>query len=236
MKGLREAARRFAGCWNLFPCPLCGHGDGGGANLFCSDCAAGLTPMTGPACPGCGGPLDTIFGRCSRCQWQEPRPWLRAVALYEYQGTAQEAITRFKFRGAPFFVRALAEPAAEAVRRTGEPVDVLVPVPLHWSRFWQRGYNQSELLARHCAAELGVPWCRALKRVRPTPHQLSLSRRERLANLKGAFKTVRKEAVRGRNVWLVDDVLTTGATLSECAQTLLRSGARTIRVLVIARA
>ena len=54
-------------------------------------------------------------------------------------------------------MRALAEPAAEAVRRTGEPVDVLVPVPLHWSRFWQRGYNQSELLARHCAAQLGVP-------------------------------------------------------------------------------
>ena len=75
-----------------------------------------------------------------------------------------------------------------------------------------------------------------MKRIRPTPHQLSLSRRERLANLKGAFAAVELEKIKDRNVWIVDDVLTTGATLSECARTLLLAGAKTTRVLVIARA
>lgn len=227
---------RFAAYWNLFPCPLCGHGAGDGINRFCDACAAKMIPVKEPACPACGGFLDTIFGRCSHCQWEQPRPWLRAVALYEYRGAVRDAVTRLKFHHAPHLIRGLAEPAADAVRRTGEPVDLLVPVPLHWGRFWQRGYNQSEIFARYCAARLGVPCCRALKRTRPTPHQLSLSRRERLANLKGAFAVVDPEKIKGRNVWIVDDVLTTGATLSECSRTLLQAGAKTTRVLVIARA
>jgi ComF family protein len=114
--------------------------------------------------------------------------------------------------------------------------DLVVPVPLHWRRRWQRGYNQSEALARPLAARLGLscrPWC--LRRIRHTPQQPSQRAAGRLENVRGAFRA-RGGVLAGRTILLVDDVLTTGSTASEAARALRQAGARRVVVAVLARA
>jgi ComF family protein len=116
--------------------------------------------------------------------------------------------------------------------------DALVPVPLHWRRSWARRFNQSALLATAISAESGVPvTAGALKRVKATAQQVGLSRSERAANVQGAFRVPEagKSAVAGRRLVLVDDVLTSGATVEGCARALLRAGAQNVDVLIFAR-
>jgi ComF family protein len=116
--------------------------------------------------------------------------------------------------------------------------DALVPVPLHWRRRWTRRFNQSAMLAAAVSATSGVPIAAAaLKRVKATAQQVGLSRSERAANVQGAFRVPQegKAAVVGRRLVLVDDVLTSGATIEACARALLRAGAANVDVLVFAR-
>jgi ComF family protein len=116
--------------------------------------------------------------------------------------------------------------------------DALVPVPLHWRRLWARRFNQSAMLAAAISGESGVPVAAAaLKRVKPTAQQVGLSRTERAANVRGAFRVPEegKAAVAGRRLVVVDDVLTSGATVDGCARALLRAGAANVDVLIFAR-
>jgi ComF family protein len=116
--------------------------------------------------------------------------------------------------------------------------DALVPVPLHWRRLWTRRFNQSAMLAAAISAESGVPVAAAaLKRVKPTAQQVGLSRSERAQNVQGAFRVPAegKPAVAGRRLIVVDDVLTSGATVDGCARALLRAGAANVDVLIFAR-
>jgi ComF family protein len=116
--------------------------------------------------------------------------------------------------------------------------DALVPVPLHWRRLWARRFNQSAMLAATISLQTGVPIAAgALKRVKPTLQQVGLSRPERAANVQGAFRVPPdgRAAVAGRRLILVDDVLTSGATVDGCARALLRAGAANVDVLIFAR-
>jgi len=114
---------------------------------------------------------------------------------------------------------------------------VIVPVPSHRWRLWQRGFNQAAEIARHVARQSGrVLAVDALIRVKPTVSTKRLTRKQRTANVTGAFKVARKAAVQGRTVVLVDDVMTTGATVSACARQLHRAGARHVAVLTYTRA
>jgi ComF family protein len=123
---------------------------------------------------------------------------------------------------------------AEAALRAAQP-DLVVPVPLHWRRRWQRGYNQSAALAHGLASGLRLP-CRprALRRIRSTPMQTQQTPAARRHNLRGAFRAM--PAVKDYSVLLVDDVLTTGSTVSEASRALLQAGARCVTVAVVARA
>jgi ComF family protein len=119
-----------------------------------------------------------------------------------------------------------------------DEADVLVPVPLHWRRAWHRRYNQSGALARVIARQSGVRLStEALRRIRPTQQQIGLSRPQRASNVQGAFKvdSQRQAEILGRRVILVDDVLTSGATVDACARALLRAKAASVDVLVFAR-
>jgi ComF family protein len=119
-----------------------------------------------------------------------------------------------------------------------DDADVLVPVPLHWRRAWGRRYNQSGALARVIERQTGVRMApEALRRIRPTEQQIGLSRTQRASNVQGAFKvaTDRQSLIAGRRVVLVDDVLTSGATVDACARALLRAKAASVDVLVFAR-
>jgi ComF family protein len=196
-----------------------------------------------PWCGVCGLPFPTfdpatvgrsMAGPCGPCATRRPAfTYARSAGLYE--GALREAVHAFKFAGKTALARVLAE---LTIDQCGEalPVapDVVVPVPLHRSRQRERGFNQSALLAARIARGLAVPCSpRLLRRRRPTRAQSDLSASERRANVRGAF--VASGGVAGRHVLVVDDVLTTGATVSECAHALLGAGAVTVGVLTVAR-
>jgi ComF family protein len=138
-------------------------------------------------------------------------------------------------------VRTLAGPLADlamAAFPRDERFDAIVPVPLHWRRRWQRGFNQSELLARAVAQRTGIPALAALLRMRPTTSQAGLSNTRRRQNVANAFRCRRRMAGRGlqgRRVLLIDDVMTTGSTAAACAAALKRGGAARVALLTVAR-
>lgn len=219
-------------------CPVCPEmSDGDGR--FCVGCFNALRFITAPLCPGCGVPFDHDRGpgaRCAPCL-AEPPPWAGARAAFVYAGPARDLVLGLKHGDRQHIARLM---APHMVRAAGGWLDaeaVLVPVPLHRWRLWRRGFNQSALLARALArltdAEIAID---ALERVKPTPSTKGMSRVDRQRNVRGAFRVTSKEAVRDRDVVLVDDVLTSGATASACTRLLLRAGARRVRVLTLARA
>lgn len=159
----------------------------------------------------------------------------RARAIGEYEGTLREIIHALKYSGR----HSLARPLAERMRQRGREligdVDCVVPVPLHWRREYQRGFNQTREIARH----LGPPVVEALVRRRATRAQVELPANRRRDNVAGAF-TVRRDwfhgpGIRGKTVLLIDDVCTTGATLDACAEALADGGASEVYALTAAR-
>jgi ComF family protein len=141
----------------------------------------------------------------------------------------------FKYGKIPTLARPIADLVAAALPR-GEQFDFVVPTPLHWWRRWVRGFNQSELLAREIARRTGLPMLRALRRVRATSVQAGLSNSERRRNVAGAFHARRAAAaLKGGNILLIDDVMTTGSTGAACASTLKRVGAARVTLLTAAR-
>jgi ComF family protein len=144
-------------------------------------------------------------------------------------------VLRLKFSRKSALAVSLGDLLAEALRAElpGWTPDLLVPVPIHWRRGWDRGFNQSELLAQRVQRRLGIPAVNALRRTRYTPPQLGLTRGQRATNLQGAFIPVRADRVIGQRVVLVDDVWTTGATLAECAQILIAAGATAVYALTV---
>ena len=152
-------------------------------------------------------------------------------ALYAYSDRAAQAVTRLKYERAT----SLAGPMAKLMRAGAEELDLLslgliVPVPIHWTRRFRRGFNQSELLCEAMPAASVCP--SALRRIRATRPQVGLARAERLRNLNGAFRA--DPSVSGKSVLLVDDVLTTGHTAEECARALREAGASDVKALFFA--
>lgn len=157
-----------------------------------------------------------------------------AIAAFAYQGPVRRALAQLKYEGARRVARELAVEAAQALDLLLEIVHgaVLVPVPVHDARRRQRGYDQAVLLAQALAAAAGIGVRQALRRVRPTEKQHRLSRGERLRNLRGAFAAVGPVP---RTVVLVDDIITTTATLEACAAELRTAGAEDVYGFAIAR-
>jgi ComF family protein len=194
------------------------------AEFFCISCR---TPFQN------GFPLDSE-GRCALCR-SGLRGFDAAYCYGSYDGALRELIHLFKYGKVSTLARPLSDLLAAALPRD-EKFDAIVPVPLHWWRRWRRGFNQSELLARQIARRTGVPWVTGLRRIRPTTVQAGLSNGERRRNVAGAFRAGRaSRALRGRNVLLIDDVMTTGSTAAACAGALKRAGVSRVALLTAAR-
>lgn len=205
---------------------------------YCPECWARLEFITAPLCACCGLPLAFDLGadaQCGECLLLRPR-FTSARSAFLYTGAAREVLLAFKNGGREYLAAQMAPPMARAGGDWFEDQPVLVPVPLHRWRFWQRGFNQSALLAqaiarqKHCDVMVD-----ALLRIRPTRRSRGMSRKQRAANVRGVFRVNDPEVVIGRTVILIDDVLTTGATAQACARLLLRKGAKKVHVLTWAR-
>jgi ComF family protein len=194
------------------------------AEFFCISCR---TPFQN------GFPLDSE-GRCALCR-SGLRGFDAAYCYGSYEGTLRELIHLYKYGG----VRTLSQPLAALLASAlplEERFDAVVPVPLHWRRQWQRGFNQSELLAQAMARRRGLPVVRALRRVRATEAQAGLSNTGRRRNVAAAFGGRRgAKTLAGKRVLLIDDVMTTGSTAASCARALKQAGAAGVVLLTVAR-
>ncbi len=222
--------------------------------IFCDPCALGINPI-GPACTGCALPrLGWAVGppraRCAGCAGKD-FAFAAAWAGFEYGESLAAAIMRMKHGGRPDVAgrlgRILAPTVGRAIDSTGgRPVDAILPVPLHPAKLRRRGFNQAVELARVVLARLRLTFApgailpalerRLLLRVKQTSELGRSGPSARRAEVSGAFAVADPTRVAGRCFLLLDDVMTTGATLHECAETLLRAGAAEVRVVALARA
>lgn len=226
----------------LFPrcCGGCGgDADPGGGHL-CWDCRAEWRPIGDPLCSRCGNPvegrIDHVY-TCFHCEQTEPL-FDRARSAVRFEGGNTRLIRDFKYHHGLWLQEELADLLQACVQaHYGElTFDAVCAVPLHHLRLRERGFNQAALLAASLARRLRLPvQGRGLVRRRNTGTQTHLTARERLSNVKGAFGVRRSADWRGRRLLLVDDVMTTGATVSACAGALKDAGAASVHVVTLAR-
>ena len=237
--GMRAALR--AGLDIVLPplCPSCRAPLGGGAGM-CAECWAKLSLIEPPYCARLGIPFvyDPGPGLLSMEAIANPPAYDRARAAVRYDDVARKLVHAFKYSDRLDLAPMMGQWMARACRELLADAGALIPVPLHWRRLWGRRFNQSATLAGAISSLAGVPVLHdALKRVRATPQQVGLSKNERADNVQGAFRVPpeKKADVAGRRLVLIDDVLTSGATVDTCARALLRAGAAHVDVLVFAR-
>jgi ComF family protein len=225
----------------FFPphCASCGADTRSGEHL-CAACAEKVRRIEAPFCQRCSEPFEgAIDGDfvCANCGDRELH-FECAVAPYLSRGVVREFIHRFKYDRERFLRQPLANWLADALddaRLQSPPIDAIVPVPLHPTRFRERGFNQAALLAELLSARAAVPLLACLVRTRYTTTQTRLDRHERMENLRNAFRVTHIAAVQSRHLLIVDDVFTTGSTVDECARVLRLAGAASVRVATVAR-
>ena len=215
-------------------CAAC-HGWGSGR--VCGDCIARYASPVA-RCRRCATLVPPAVDTCGACL-REPPPFDAALAAVDYAYPWDALVTHFKFHAALDLAAALAGLVVAAWQRGGAAhPGLLLPVPLADARLRERGYNQAWELARRCARSVAAPSdATLLLRLKDTPHQVALAPGRRAANVRGVFavEPLRSAELRGRSVTLVDDVMTTGATLAEAARVLRQAGAASVQVWVVAR-
>ncbi|MFW6287036.1 MAG: ComF family protein [Candidatus Sumerlaeota bacterium] len=226
--------------------------------IICEGCRTGFETVPGPVCPICGSWREESRtnrrGQCPKCPRMDLYFSETRVPFY-YRGVLGDALKNFKYHrrlemaesiGRAAFMALVQRErcegmseAEEADDPTGlrERIDVVAPVPLHYSRYLVRGYNQSELLARQFARLAGLQLDAAiLKRIRRTPRQALLPAEKRYDNVRGAFQVTSPHLVRDKSVTVFDDIFTSGHTVNQCARVLVEAGAKKVFVLAVARA
>lgn len=247
MVNLLPSIRRFSGVYQplldiLLP-PRCLGCDAlvGRQGGLCSPCWSNLTRVTAPLCRCCGLPFAYAIGtddyECGACIASPPLYDIARTACV-YDDHSKQLVHRFKYRKHTVLASLLSEWTGQAGEKWITDADLICAVPLHWRRMAQRGYNQSAIMAQRIAEKYSRPYRpQLIKRLRYTPPQASLSRNERQKNVQGLFRIDPRfsEQINGARVVLVDDVITTGATIEACCKALKKAGVAHITVLAFAR-
>ncbi|MGN0193947.1 MAG: ComF family protein [Pseudoramibacter sp.] len=224
-------------------CPVCGKILFGKSDYLCASCLRNLPVNGGPVCRRCGRPVLTHEETlCKTCRKEENHSFDRGYVWLIYDSRSEKIAAGFKFKYQKTLAFWAGQQMAEGFAKTewAHQIDALVPVPLHPNRLAERGYNQSEQLAAGLASALkekGIAIAVdsvSLRRAVDTPHQVGQSAAFRRENVKQAFRAVSSENIQDRRIALVDDVMTTGATLDSCAAALREAGAKSVSVITFA--
>ncbi|OIO78901.1 MAG: hypothetical protein COW11_05885 [Candidatus Omnitrophica bacterium CG12_big_fil_rev_8_21_14_0_65_43_15] len=215
------------------------------------DLFSGIVNLLYPAlCETCQEKIDTESNAgalCKNClaklKTLKPQPGtqysnIKVWAACEYKGIAKNCIHLFKYNNRQRLSGPLAGLMSDLANKNpfGEKFDLIIPIPLHRSKMRERGFNQAELLAKNMAKSINAPVCvNALKKTKATISQAGLSKTKRFTNLRGTFKITDSDVIYGKDILLVDDVCTTGSTINEAAKVLLKSGAKSVKALVLAK-
>ncbi|OGB75030.1 hypothetical protein A2810_03320 [candidate division Kazan bacterium RIFCSPHIGHO2_01_FULL_49_10] len=220
--------------WDIIFPPRCGNCKAPGA-WVCQECWQNLALVRTPLCYRCGR-LSPGFKICPSCR--QANGLSRLILCGYWQDPLRRLILNLKYRRLRVLADYLVELMVWSVRLIDHPIDLIVPVPLHRGRYWQRGFNQAELLARGVAKRLVVTMADPLIRTRSTRPQFGLVKPARRSNVQGVFRLKRGQSslVEGKIVVVVDDVVATGSTVEECAKILRQEGAKQVWGIVIARA
>lgn len=207
---------------------------------LCGGCFGKISFLTGNCCAQCAIPLHFNMGVGSKCGacLKSPPYFDSTTAICRYETTSSKLVTGIKYSDRLHLIKSIAGMMADKAQPDIATTDLIIPVPLHFIRQWRRMSNQSALLASEIARKTKKPWrSDVIKRTHHTPPQASLTRKRRHTNVAKAFAIEDKKHkfIAGRNIMLVDDVMTTGATLNACAKALKDAGAAKVQVLVFAR-
>lgn len=233
----------FASIVDLFfpeVCPFCNKIIYEKSTLVCSSCLSKIEFVPSPLCTSCGKPFpvetqdDHYCGDCLT----EKRYYTKVRAVLFYEGEVMEAIHRFKYSSAIYLARPLGWFMYERSREfiNFSEYDCLIPVPLHKRRLRKREFNQAQLLAEELTKYVNLPVeLSVLERIKETPSQVGLKKEERQRNVWNAFQVHSREKIKNKTILLIDDVLSTTATVNEAAKALIRAGADRVDVLTLAR-
>ena len=199
---------------------------------FCSECEENLPKITDAYCDHCGRKLNVPALFCTTCKGNLTRVD-KARSLYEYGGEISSLIKKAKYSGAKYIYEAFTEDLKNLYLKTCFNADFITFVPTTDKTLKERGYNQSEILAKNLSASVNVPMFRGVKKVKETPHQAGLNAKERFENLKTAYRITDKKLLTGKTVLIVDDVTTTGATSESLAAKLKEAGAVKVYLLTV---
>ncbi len=234
----REAARSVVDFFLPQRCGVCGAFVDDPGQSFCSPCLNGFAPIGSPRCVRCGVPFkasdqdDHLCGDCLTGLWK----FDRAASVFYYRGPLRNAVHRLKYAGNVALSRPLANfLLTQTEWALHDAPDFIIPTPSRIASLKKRGFNPPHLLARRLSRAWSLPLsAQALRFIKDVPSQAGLNRSNRLRNVKGAFQADR-DVVQGKTILLLDDVMTTGATVNECAKALKKAGARSVSALTLAR-
>jgi ComF family protein len=237
--GLRQTGQHVMD--GLFPpqCPCCNEQVDIPGSL-CAVCWPQVTFISEPACISCGYPFEYKIEddlQCGNCIANPPY-YSKGVSVFQYDDFSRQMVLAFKHADRTDLAKVFAKWMARVSASQIQEDTLIIPVPLHPGRLLKRRYNQSALLSRHIGAQINRPvLMQGLDRTKRTPSQGGKSLKARFRNVKGAFKvaSTAQQQITGKHILLIDDVYTTGATLNECAKSLIKAGARDITILTLCR-
>jgi len=217
----------------MFPhyvCPFCGEETPDG--VVCNGCNKSL--ILPKFCVKCGEHVGESANVCIECKEIE-RLFDNNYSIYRYENYIAAAIKRLKFNGAKYLAEDFAKLFSEKFKSVNINVDIITFVPSTQKRIKERGYNQAAEMAKEFAAIVNLPFAEVLLKTKETPHQIDLTKEQRLKNLTGSFSIIDKWLVKNKSVLIIDDVFTTGSTMSACAKVLKKAGANKVYCLTLAK-